>query len=544
MKVLFTSIFALFLATSAWATGELTAPAVCNITDLGASEGPLNIDLVWEPNTINTTWYSEGVQIQDAPQSCSYSNTMILPTAPSRPGYAFAGWTLRCNIPSGLGSFPSSYGYMGANNQAYNNVYGLTEPGTWASTWPNGDVLYGVSVWADNFTGTAPSGSTEPIYCWCGITGYRPSGGTRCDLASTSWFSARSDVIATVSTDLDSEDLMYDVGACAQACVTKYYTYYNGWQETLVPRVQQCPIPSSLAMTSASSYGYINPNGQAYNNTYGLTENGTWAATWPNGDVVYGVAECADNYSGTAPSGHTNNWACWCGVTGYQPSGGSRCNLSNTSWVDWRITNNISTEIDEEGHLCSDVCAQACLTKAVGYGAWRDLFGMPTCNVPSSLFATNPSETAYYDNEGQGYNPNGLSFLGVNASNNFGIWGARWSNGDMVAGVAQCVEDSVAESMINVPSGTFLGAGAGCENGVGTCFCMCGLLAYKPYSGDACIINNDSSNIIWMNDIPAINTIIVDIDSVNGLCEIDLCAQACANDAFLYGGWRTTYGLQ
>ena len=541
MKVLFTSIFALFLATSAWATGELTAPAVCNVTDLGASEGPLNIDLVWEANTINTTWYSEGVQIQDAPQSCSYSSTMTLPTAPSRAGYVFAGWKLRCNIPSGLGQTPSSYGYMGANNQAYNNVYGLTEPGTWATTWPNGDVLYGVSVWADNYTGTAPSGSTEPIYCWCGITGYRPSGGTRCDLASTSWM-ANQNLIATVSVDIDTEGELYDVGACARACVTKYYAYYNGWQETLVPRVQQCPIPSSLAMTSASSYGYINPNGQAYNNTYGLTENGTWAATWPNGDVVYGVAECADNYSGTAPSGHTSNEVCWCGVTGYQPSGGSRCNLSNTSWIgDDRITATISIEMDSEDIACSNGCAQACVTRAPQYGAWRDLFGMPTCNVPSSLFATNPSVNAYTDGEGQEHNPNGLSFLGV--PNRYGTWAARWNNGDAVAGVAWCVEQSEAESMINVSSGSLSGAALGCESGNGLCVCMCGLMAYKLYSGDACIINS-LSDAIWMNDVNALSSMALDMDVAWGECEDGICSQYCSTLAFGYNGWRHTYGLQ
>lgn len=149
MKVLFTSIFALFLATSAWATGEMPNPASCTESDLGASEGPLNIDLVWEPNTINTTWYSEGVQIQDAPQSCSYSNTMTFPTAPSRAGYVFAGWTLhtpQCALPTSLlNADASQYGYINGSNTLNATALGLTDNMTWGISWSNGTKVTGIA---------------------------------------------------------------------------------------------------------------------------------------------------------------------------------------------------------------------------------------------------------------------------------------------------------------------------------------------------------------------------------------------------------------
>lgn len=166
MKVLFTSIFALFLATSAWATGELSAPATCDVTDLGVSSGTLNVDLVWEANRINTSWYTgygDNTQITGAniPTSCNYDSAISLPSAPSRPGYVFNGWRLKCTIPAtDINTAPLS----GTGHGWYNNAdvcyynYAPAEAGSvncstvsdlslnqWKVSWSNGDVVRGIA---------------------------------------------------------------------------------------------------------------------------------------------------------------------------------------------------------------------------------------------------------------------------------------------------------------------------------------------------------------------------------------------------------------
>lgn len=132
-----------------------------------------------------------------------------------------------------------------------------------------------------------------------------------------------------------------------------------------------------------------------------------------------------------------------------------------------------------------------------------------------------------------------LNNVNVSFSGDFGLWGAKWADNSMVAGVAQCIPDNEAASMINLSSGSLIGLE--CPSGTGTCSCMCGLLAYKSSGGDVC----GRTTPIWMNDYRAINTMNTDIDEeTQGGCTIRLCSKECSNKVFLYDGWKHTFGIQ
>ena len=109
-KLLSSSIIAMLASLPAFATTPTTLPnnALCNETNLGTESGSADIEVVWEPNTINTQWftgYGENTAAANA-TTCEYGGTINLPaTNPSRAGYAFAGWKLRapqCAIPAAL----------------------------------------------------------------------------------------------------------------------------------------------------------------------------------------------------------------------------------------------------------------------------------------------------------------------------------------------------------------------------------------------------------------------------------------------------------
>lgn len=65
----------------------------------------------WTQNEINLTWrdgYSDTtnnpnadvISVDQSSQSCDYDGNIVLPSAPSRPGYQFSGWTVSSTSPS------------------------------------------------------------------------------------------------------------------------------------------------------------------------------------------------------------------------------------------------------------------------------------------------------------------------------------------------------------------------------------------------------------------------------------------------------------
>ena len=86
---------------------NITASSTCTNGVLGTYTGPADIEANFDPNTINTTWYSNGTQLtgNNIPATCTYDNALIPPTPADRPGYTFGGWSVivpPCEIPSSL----------------------------------------------------------------------------------------------------------------------------------------------------------------------------------------------------------------------------------------------------------------------------------------------------------------------------------------------------------------------------------------------------------------------------------------------------------
>ena len=97
-KLLSASIIAIAFALPALADNEPTTPTLipasdpgCNQAVLNTTEGSAALEAIYTPNTIGTTWYSDGVQLEvdNAATSCTYDSAMTLPTNPTKAGYVF-----------------------------------------------------------------------------------------------------------------------------------------------------------------------------------------------------------------------------------------------------------------------------------------------------------------------------------------------------------------------------------------------------------------------------------------------------------------------
>ena len=184
---------------------NITASSTCTNGVLGTYTGPADIEANFDPNTINTTWYSNGTQLtgNNIPATCTYDNALTPPTPEDRPGYVFGGWSVivpPCEIPSSLVSNDGgSKGYKNDSTSPFGayslntSDYGLTQDNTWGVTWSNGDKVVGEAIcsqtsgtWATAGTpDTTGAGTTK--YCWCRATGYIASGSSQCSLSSSSW---------------------------------------------------------------------------------------------------------------------------------------------------------------------------------------------------------------------------------------------------------------------------------------------------------------------------------------------------------------------
>ena len=127
----------IFFISPIFADTVTTLPnnALCNETNLGTESGSADIEVVWTPNTINTTWYTGYGEngVYSSPTTCDYGDTINLPqTNPSRAGYAFAGWKLKtCSVPSSnlATNGTNGYGHGWWNNADY--CYNIDSEGSW-----------------------------------------------------------------------------------------------------------------------------------------------------------------------------------------------------------------------------------------------------------------------------------------------------------------------------------------------------------------------------------------------------------------------------
>lgn len=69
-------------------------------TYTGVHGGTVACTAVFTPNRITITWYedddaAEPMSVDSEAATCTYGETITLPTQPTRPGYTFAGWVIK-----------------------------------------------------------------------------------------------------------------------------------------------------------------------------------------------------------------------------------------------------------------------------------------------------------------------------------------------------------------------------------------------------------------------------------------------------------------
>jgi hypothetical protein len=204
--------------------GANDTTASCDNETLGQTSGTANVEIDWQPNTINITWYNDDTQltVQSSAQSCVYDDDLYLPsTQPTKTGYTFKGWTIQPrydfvelgNLFDGGGSSwsidkPLSVSpYHPDNNCMYTNgmtnrqyrdcsisIYNDLQVGKWKAVDGYGATIYGEGKCSaksgDNNNDTWNNASSnwlatreqldnvngEKRYCWCRLTGYKPNG--------------------------------------------------------------------------------------------------------------------------------------------------------------------------------------------------------------------------------------------------------------------------------------------------------------------------------------------------------------------------------
>ena len=96
MKKMFV-IFGLLFAMPCFATGVSGDAGTCDSGALGTDGGSTILRANYEPETIHLRWYDENnnlLTVNSASQSCTYGDSITIPTAPTKTGYRFTGWSV------------------------------------------------------------------------------------------------------------------------------------------------------------------------------------------------------------------------------------------------------------------------------------------------------------------------------------------------------------------------------------------------------------------------------------------------------------------
>ena len=186
----------------------ITNASNCNQGVLQTDTGPAALEANYSANRINTTWYSDGTAIQGAPSYCMYDSAISLPSAQTKPGYAFGGWRVHVAPVVPVSPFASLNTTTDGTNSSYSNdsmfptgsysVYNAAIDdfdyydypslafGTWTVTFPYGTIS-GIAQCKDAQGGTEEQSEGDGEYegeyfglnyCYCQIMSYTPSGGT------------------------------------------------------------------------------------------------------------------------------------------------------------------------------------------------------------------------------------------------------------------------------------------------------------------------------------------------------------------------------
>ena len=95
-------VFLFVFSLPAFATGISGASTPCDNATLAKYTGTTDIEINWEPNTINLNWYDGDTKltVQQSAQSCIYDSTLTVPEQPTKLGYTFNGWKV-IRVPGG-----------------------------------------------------------------------------------------------------------------------------------------------------------------------------------------------------------------------------------------------------------------------------------------------------------------------------------------------------------------------------------------------------------------------------------------------------------
>ncbi len=191
-----------------------TTSLSCDDSVLNDDSGPINIEVNWEPNEINLHWYNNNTLIENVASestSCTYDDGLMPPTPPTKIGYTFRGWrsrptydfsTLPKNSEDGTLHWSRSHNTeichsditgLGSDvSCSSNDAFAELEQDEWRVNFSWGDV-YGSSYcsaksgdsnnnyWngdSSNWTASydeLQSASGVKQYCWCQLTGYKPT---------------------------------------------------------------------------------------------------------------------------------------------------------------------------------------------------------------------------------------------------------------------------------------------------------------------------------------------------------------------------------
>ena len=210
MKKLLVFVCGLFFVSQSFATGidSGATNADCDSDTLGQTSGTVNMEMDWQPNTIQIRWYNGNTLINTtngAENSCVYDDDLYLPATPTRKGYTFEGWEVHpqmdfSTIPTNPnGSECWAIGQKNSANYCLHREENATEEYMngvecnsdieytklqryeWGVKFGHGNI-YGVSMCSITNGGSigAPGipSATKGEYCWCQMSGYKPANQT------------------------------------------------------------------------------------------------------------------------------------------------------------------------------------------------------------------------------------------------------------------------------------------------------------------------------------------------------------------------------
>ena len=198
MFLLFIFIFATY---PAFATEPdiPTTTASCADAILKTNGGTANIEINWEPNVIPIRWYNGNTLIET--NTCTYGGELNIPNSPQRTGYTFRGWRVRpqmdfSTIPTNVAGIEfwsksrdtdgSDRCHHGTKNDSAslgctkNQNFSDLQQYEWKASFTHGMVYGMAKCSSDSGTENQPGNPSNKNgkYCWCKVTGYRPTGQT------------------------------------------------------------------------------------------------------------------------------------------------------------------------------------------------------------------------------------------------------------------------------------------------------------------------------------------------------------------------------